>query len=89
MQVTAASKPASHSLAFPLSAPKLVCCDWTLGIESNSSALKVPMQPFVVASLTLQHPDLTLEVRRVEMSLAAMAALQESLVEAERALERA
>lgn len=47
------------------------------------------MQPFVVASMTLQHPDQTLETRRFEMSLPTLAALQSSLAEAESVLERA
>lgn len=47
------------------------------------------MQPFVIATMTIQHADLTLETKRFEMSLPALAALQALLAEAETALERA
>jgi hypothetical protein len=70
-------------------APKLVSCDWAVAVESDSSTLKSPMHPYATATMTLKHSNGALEVRRFELSLPALAALQTSLAEAEQALERA
>lgn len=70
-------------------APQLVHCDWVVAVEAESSSLKAPMHPFAAATLTLRHASGALEVKRFELSLPALSALQTSLIDAERALERA